>query len=377
VACYACNRLIVSFSTIDYCKRFHTNLSSPQKRRPRRSESSPRATLPTLRDVARAVGASTASVSRALNHPASVSEALLERIQQAARRLGYVPNAAGRVLSLKRSGLAGVIVPAIEHSLAGASVAALQRRFDQAGYSLVLAASGGRPERETACARAMISRGVEAMVLFGSRHEPELLQLLALQGVPYECLGALDDRLPCVGIDQEAAAAIAIRYLFDLGHRRFGVLTPSGGDNDLAVLAVPGYRDAFGGAGISAETLWFAECAHSASAARAAVRQLLEEDRRPTALLCGSDTLAVGVVREASERGDAVPGALSVVGFGDQDFVRHSIPALTTLRLPAIDMGVAAAERLLARLRGESPPAHVEVFAKLVVRGSTGPAPSR
>lgn len=340
----------------------------------------------TLHDVARAAGVSTATVSRAFNRPDTVREALRQRVQAAAAELRYIPNDAARALASHRSRVIGAIVPTIDNAIFAQGVAAIQARVEAAGYGLLLAACDYDLERELAQARTMVGRGIEGLVLVGTRHHPALRDLLREHRVAYVCQGAFApaEEPACVGFDNRRAAYVATRYLLELGHRRIGMVAGIRKDNDRAAGRVEGMRTAMAEAGLAlpatageaaqAADGWLVESAYAYEAARLATRQLLAGVRPPTALVCGNDILALGALRECQARGVAVPGQMSIVGFDDLAPARQASPALTTIRVPTTQMGEAAADFILAALAGESPPA-VEIPFRLVIRASTGPPP--
>jgi DNA-binding LacI/PurR family transcriptional regulator len=162
--------------------------------------------------------------------------------------------------------------------------------------------------------------------------------------------------------------ALAARYLRDvLGHRRFGVIAPAGSGTREGVATALAETGALliVGADPGNEP--------DSEGTRGAIRELLDRDLPPTAVVCGSDVEALATIRECSLRGIAVPGGISIVGFGDWAFGRHATPALTTLRISGATLGMQAGEAVIAALRGESvQPSEAPV--KLVVRGSIGPA---
>ncbi len=340
----------------------------------------------TLHDVARAAGVSTATVSRTFNRPDAVREALRQRVQAAAAELRYIPNEAARALVSHRSRVVGAIVPTIDNAIFAQGVAAIQARVEAAGYGLLLAACDYDPARELAQARTMVGRGIEALVLVGTRHDAALRALLQEHRIAYVCQGAYApaDEPACVGFDNRRAAYVATRYLLQLGHRRIGMVAGICKDNDRATSRVEGMRDAMAEAGLALpgraaggvgpEVLWLVESAYTYDAARLATRRLLAGASAPTALVCGNDILALGALRECQARGRSVPGQVSIVGFDDLAPARQSLPALTTIRVPTGAMGEAAADFVLSALSGGSPVA-VEIPFKLVIRASTGPVP--
>jgi LacI family transcriptional regulator len=330
-----------------------------------------------LVDVARRAGVSTASVSRALNSPQKVSPDLRARIQDALNKLRYVPNGAARALASRRSYTIGAVVPTLSNSIFGTGVAALQQRLEEHGYTLLVANSRYDVGVETQQIRALVERGVDGLVLVGQKHRAATYELVRKFRVPYvnTYMASKGSQHPCVGFDQRAAAARLADYLIELGHRRIGLITYPYTNNDRISARIRGVRDAVARHGMVLPHDMVVEAPYTLPDGRAALRRLLAIDPAITAVMCTTDLHATGVLIEAHALGMAVPSRLSVTGFDDLDASLHQDPPLTTVHIPAQELGIRAADHLVARLRGQAVPRVTLMEAKLVIRGSTGPAP--
>ncbi|MDE2081798.1 MAG: LacI family DNA-binding transcriptional regulator [Burkholderiales bacterium] len=334
--------------------------------------------LPNIEDVARAAGVSTATVSRVLNTPGAVREALRARVADAVARLGYVPHAGARSLKLQRSGTVGAIFPTIDNAIFAKAIDALQQRLAAAGIQLLIATSGYDLETEARQVVNLVTRGAEGLVLCGLSQSPPLLQFLRQRGLPV--VHAMTYPAPpgtaCVGFDNARAIGQAVRYLLDLGHRRIAMLAGITRDNDRAAARVAGVRQALAGAGLSLPPARLVERRYALADAREGFRALMAARPAPTAVLCGNDVLAFGALLESRTLGLAVPAAVSVVGFDDLEMARHIQPSLTTLHVPTQALWHAVADRLIAAIGQQPMPPPLEVEVELVVRESTGPAPA-
>jgi LacI family transcriptional regulator len=321
---------------------------------------------PTLHDVARVAGVSSASVSRALSRPELVSLAVHERVSAAILALDYVPNAAAQALSGRPSRLVGVVVTTLDDPVVALELESLARELAAGGIALVLGlaeAGAGGAER---CARGLIARGADAIVLGGGASPVEPGRVSPGRRVHW----ASFDEAPFApepvssGFDRAKALALGARYLRQLGHLRIGAFA-IGGEH-----CVDAVRVALAGAGIDLLGDTAMDESNSATTASNALDRWQALQLPPTALICGSDAAAVALLRECARRAWVVPAALSLVGFGDTEISRQTRPALTTLRVPAREAGRALARSLLAVLGGQSekPP---ELTAKLVARDST------
>lgn len=331
--------------------------------------------LPTIEDVAAAADVSTATVSRVLNRPDAVREALRQKVQTAVTALGYVPHAGARAMKLRRSGTVGAIFPTVDNPIFAKAIDALQRRLAGSGMQLLLATNGYDPETEKQQALNLLTRGVDALVLCGTGQSDDLLHQLRQRGVPavHVMSWPAPPGLVAVGFDNARAMAQVVRYLLDLGHRRIAMLAGITRDNDRASARLAGVRDALAAAGLALPPRCCVERRYELGAARDGLRVLLAAQPAPTAVICGNDVLAFGAMIEADKLGLAVPAQLSIVGFDDLELAGHLKPGLTTVRVPAEQMWKLAAERVIDMLAGTEVPQATEIDIALVVRGSTAP----
>lgn len=329
----------------------------------------------TIVDVAARAGVSTATASRALNAPARVSPELRARVVASAAALAYVPDPAARRLASRRSGLIGIVTGDLRDGGTAACVGALQPRLAAAGFATLLAVTDGHGAGVREAMAGLVAQGVEAVVLIDcadggatSTAPPGRMLPVVRAG------GSADGPTPGdVVVDATVAGATIARYLLDLGHATFGWVAAAG---DRAWWAA-GLRDGLTAALVAAGGRPPIALAVGPGGAAVAVRAELGGGQTlPSALICADTQLAAAVLRALAGRGIAVPLHVSVVGCGDPPWARQLDPPLTTLRIPADRLGEAAAEQVLARLRGEAPGRRALV-AKLVVRGSTGPAATR
>ena len=333
----------------------------------------------TIRDVARAAGVSVATVSRALNTPDQVTAALRERVSRAASRLGYVVHGAARALASRRSGAMGALFPTLNNPIFATCIDAFQRRLDEHGYSLLVASADYDAARETRELRTLLERGVDGVMLIGAEHAEESWALLR-RGPPAVLVwtqegGAL--ALPAIGFDNQAAARRVAEHLLGLGHRRIGMIAGITRGNDRAAARVAGVREALHAAGLSLDAAGLTERPYTVPDGLAGIRHLMAQPQPPTAVICGNDHLALGAITGARALGVAVPEALSVTGFDDLDFAACAVPPLTTVRVPAAEMGRRAADHLAALAAGEAPPPPVALEAPIVLRGTTARPPRR
>ena len=328
-----------------------------------------------LKDVAKRAGVSTATVSRVINGTAVVSEEMRRRVEQACATLGYIPNGAARALSTRRTRTIGAVVPTIENDGFARTVFALQRSLQQAGRTLLLANSDYDPAIELEAVMRLLSQGIDGLMLIGGEHDKLLRKHLDRKHVPVIEAWTLGDPAASVGFDNARAASVLTDHLLDLGHRRIAVVAGKLENNDRAAARVLGMRESLRRRGLQLQAEWTTAQPYRVGEGRRAARQLLSAGERPTAILCGNDQLAFGVLAEARAMGIAVPRDLSVTGFGDSDYAEFLDPPLTTMRVPAEEIGRRAAAFLLSRINGEQAEHDSIVDVELVIRATTAPPP--
>lgn len=344
----------------------------------RRKVPRPEGSASTVRDVAAAAGVSVATVSRVLNGKATVARELRLKVEAVAANMAYTPHAAAKALASQRFMTIGAIVPTLEEPNFAVGVAALQKRLNAEGYTLLLASSNYDPEEEWRQIRAMCAQGIAGLMLVGSKRAPEVYELLHAKNLPYVNTWVLDKAHPCVGFDNEAIGRTVANYLLDLGHRQFGVISQLSINSDRAAGRLMGVKAALASRGFKLRQEKLIERSHKIEDGRIALREMLAapKSRRPTAVICGTDTIAFGALVEAAAQGLVVPADISITGINDTEFSAHLQPPLTTIRLPVAEVGARAAEYLIDRIAHKPAVVHASVGFSLVARESAGRVPS-
>jgi DNA-binding LacI/PurR family transcriptional regulator len=341
---------------------------------------------PTLLDVARAAGVSRSTASNVFAHPERVRGELREKVESAARELGYAgPDPTGRLL---RSGKVNAIgfKPPSELGVADAIRNPVFRQFiegvgevcEEHGAGLMILSDAKRSSIRTAVVDGFIFSRLDQM----SDVEPALLRRLPVVVVDADA----GPDLPSVRVDSRGGARMAAAHLLGLGHRRFAILSflrafgptrwhPTGAARPLEVAGMPtdqeklaGYAEALAAAGLSIDEVPIVQAEAWAEDAAA---MLLDRAPGATAILSMSVMQGLRVLAEARRRGLSVPRDLSVIAFNDLPEAAVSDPPLTTVDGRTFEKGRIAAELVL----GEGPPRQVLLPTGMILRGSTGPAP--
>jgi LacI family transcriptional regulator len=334
----------------------------------------------TIDHVAAAAKVSTATVSRALNRPETVSTALKEKIHSVIKKLGYIPNAGARSLMLKRSGTIGAIVPTLDNAIFAQGLSEFQRQLNQSGHQLLVASSNYDPDIEATQITNLLTRGVEGIALFGISQQRDALKLLRTRNIPYIHVGSLAAPLNgyTSGFDNAEAIKLGVKHLLDQGHKQFGMLSGITSNNDRAQARVAGTLALLAEKKIYLKPEMIVECAYELQEARLGLKKLLLNNPKITAIICGQDVLALGALLEAQKQGIKVPKELSIVGFDDLEISRHLLPSLTTIHIDAIGMWAQAANHLISQINGvDNLPKKIKANVNLVIRESTTSAPKR
>jgi LacI family transcriptional regulator len=265
----------------------------------------------------------------------------------------------------------GAIVPTIDYAIFARAIQTMQSHLAEAGYYLIVASHEYNPLAEENSLRALIERGIDAVVLVGTDHSSAVLHLIKERDFPCLLTWSIHSSIPSVGFDNVRAGEIAAKHLLGLGHRRFGIISGRLRYNDRARDRLEGIRSALKAKKLTLETAYITEQSFSLNGGRAGFSKLASLGEPPSAIIGGNDLLAIGAMFEAQARGMKVPRQLSIVGIDDLDLASHVSPALTTVHLPSAELGQQAAQILLAMLSGEKKTQTVELPVELVTRGST------
>lgn len=324
----------------------------------------------TLHDVARLAGVAPITASRAVNTPDQVSDEVRQRVQQAIAATGYVPNRLAGGLASARSRLVAAVVPTITGPVFLPTIQALTEALAERGYQLMLGQAGYEGNREDALLEAIIGRRPDGVVLTGIMHSTLGRQRLLGAGIPvvetWDLTTTPIDML--VGFSHVDVGRAVAGYLHGKGRRRLAVVA---GSDERAARRAGAFVAAAQAHGLREPLLRVVQAPTTLRSGREALRELMRGRRKPDAVFCSSDLLALGVLTEAQALGLAVPADLAVVGFGDVDFSADTRPALTTVHINAAAIGRQAAHFIVERAEGRAvEPRIVDIGFSIVERES-------
>jgi DNA-binding LacI/PurR family transcriptional regulator len=334
-----------------------------------------------IKDVAALANVSTATASRALSGRGPVSPEARERVLRASAELRFVPSANAAGLASGRSRNIGVIVPGVDRWFFAKVLRGISEELLDQGYDLSLYTTGGSHEhQEKVLADYLMRQRLDAVVPVALELSARERERLLGIGRPVVGVGGAMPGVFTVGIDQEAAGALATGHLIGLGHRRIAHVT-AGTDPERDFALTPTRRSGFehemARAGLEVRPSWVVTSDFTLNDAYARSKLLLAGPERPTAVFAASDEMAAGTVLAARDLGLRVPDDVSVVGVDGHEL--GEVFGLTTVRQFPERQGARAAGLLLQQLGPGGPvgtPGHEMVPTEFVVRSSTC-APAR
>ena len=334
--------------------------------------------MSTLADVAQKAGVSKSTASRALSGRGSVSSSTQKKVSAAARELGFVASSAAESLATGRSRNIAVVTPFINRWFYSEVIDGVESALIGAGYDLTLyRLTDNIDQRRQLFDYFLVRKGVDAVIaltLFISDDEVRRLRKL---GKPVVGVGGLIPHVPTLSIDEVATARRATEHLIELGHRR---IVHVGGDQekqlDFEVHSnrLSGFRIALADADLTQDNDFYADDFDIPGGYRSARVVLADPATRPTAIVAGSDEIALGVIMAARELGLDVPRDLSVIGIDGHPLGETF--GLTTMNQHPANQGSLAVSQALAQLGGawdESDDTHLELQVDLKLRSSTAP----
>jgi LacI family transcriptional regulator len=338
----------------------------------------PRLKRVTTHDVAKRAGVSQPTVSLVLsrNATARVSAETRERVLEAARELGYVTNVVARSLVSNRSYAIGVIVPDLRNPFFADVVSGAERVVSEAGFAVLLCETREIPgDRHI---QTLLERQVDGIMVdaIGASSLPSAM----LTGVNLVLIDEPPDKWPGVASDALGAGRLAAEHLLSLGHSRFGFIGPSTNVHAIR-MRERGFVSTLASQGIRLESQMLRRVPATAAGGQIGMRAILDSQHPPTAVFCVNDLVAAGALKVCSMDGVRVPSEMSIVGCDDIELASLLVPELTTVAIPARELGARAARLLLQAIQNEAPDKRAAsrtqrtISSRLVVRGTTAPPP--
>ncbi len=323
------------------------------------------------------IGVSVSTVSRSLaGHPA-ISVETRSAVQAAAAELGYRIPMAGRRPKKPPTKLIGVVVGALHNRFMTLLLTHLHDALQELGYQITLVIDSMNDSLDVLAFRPLIDGYLDGLIFATATLDSPVVAEMQRRGIPMVLVvRSVDDvMVDTVEIDNIHAGAVAAEHLYQLGHRRIGLIMGpqnTSTSRDRAKGALDWFREA----GLPADAVSILWCEYTTEAGYSSAVSMLGESIPVTGIVAGNDTIALGVLEAAKRQGIPVPNQLSIIGFDDMPMAGSPLVGLTSIRQPVEAMARTAARRLVERIRagGMGAPVHDVLPIQLVRRDTTGPA---
>ncbi|WP_199884976.1 LacI family DNA-binding transcriptional regulator [Pseudomonas bohemica] len=330
---------------------------------------------PTMQDVAREAGVSTATVSRVLaGFKGATTDETAERVREVAAQLGYVVNSVAASLRKERSSSVGLILADVANPFFGRLASGVEQTLSANGISVLLANSGNSVTEEERLLRLMAEKQVDAVIMASSAANGEHIRDAVARGMRIVLVDSelQDVDIDTVLIDNQLAAQKAVEHLLALGHREIAIVTGQlQASFDQERLA--GYHAAFAQRGLKPPKKLTLNGDSTYEGGHSAVQALLGRPSKVTAVFATNNLMSTGAITAILEAGLRIPDDLSLIGFDDMEWYPIFKPAITAIAQPAYRLGQIAAQRLLERFAADAVLASARVIleTEFIVRAST------
>lgn len=329
--------------------------------------------ISTVKDVAKKAGVSAMTVSRVLNGTGSVSEKTRLKVQEAARELHYYGNSVARSLRVNETKTIGVVLSDSSEMILSSVLRSIQDVAGENGYTVITANTDRRRNRERHAVETLLQKHIDGLIMvaplsFGK----EDIGWLKSLGVPFVMLmrSCDDDEVDSVMNDNERGGYLAGEYLCRIGCRRFAFLPLQNSPSSKARL--DGFYQAMDDCSVSRDESLVQEVTQDAEVGYEAARDLADRLRDYDVVVCGCDTVAMGVMRALADAGIRIPEDILVMGYDGIEIGKYMVTPLTTIAQPFTQIGRTGIQVLLDRIREPKAPARKIMFeGELLVRQST------
>lgn len=330
----------------------------------------------TIKDIARILGISASTVSRALKDHPDINVDTKKAVNELAQKLKYQPNAVALSLKNSRSNTIGVIIPEIVHYFFSSVISGIEDVASQKGFTVIICQSNESYDREVANARTLLSHRVDGILVSVSKETHDFDHFMNLQegGIPLVFFDRIapDINADQVIIDDMEASYKATRHLIETGRKRIAHFA---GPQTLIIGRdrLQGYLNALTEAGLPIDNRLIIE-ADTFEKARNAVMELIDSGNVPDGIFAVNDLTAIGAMQTIQKKGFKIPDEISIVGFSDGRFSGITDPNLTSVDQHGYEMGTTAAEMLFNRILSTESiyiPEVKVLNAELIIRGSS------
>lgn len=338
----------------------------------------------TIIDVAKAANVSKSTAARALTGADEVSKRTREKVARVAEELGYRPNGLARSMITGNTETVGVVIPDMSNRFFSGALQSIARTVRRHGYELLVSSTEGELDLERRSVELLATKRVDGLIVAPTSTDTDHLRRLADDGTALVLLDRAAPGIPSAGfvsVNNIEASRLAVDHLIALGHQHIGIISETRYDPSLSdatepsgllpsAIRVAGYVRAMADAGLPLRS---ERSSYSSADAYRATTALLRERPRVTAVYCTDNVLSAGAFAAVQDSGRRCPEDVSLIGFDDHEWATLVRPTLTVVAQPTEEIGVTAAEALLAGIGGAVRPTTHLLSGKLVTRDSTAP----
>ena len=337
-----------------------------------RSKTDQKPTQPTIHDVARLAGVSTATVSRVLANYSAVSEKTRQRVLDAIRELNYQVNRTASNLRKSKFSKIGVMITDIQNPFFGTVVRGIEKVTIESDYTIILGNSDEDPVREKKLITMLLEEGVAGIIFVPTRADCEIYEVLSNSSTPFVVIDRKIKQCDAdsVSVDGHAGSASAVEHLIELGHKRIAFI---GGLEHLSVMQERenGFLETVQKHGLPVLDEYLRHGDNRQDGGYREMKALLTLEQPPSAVLIANNLMTLGGLKAIHESGIQIPQQISLIGFDDMDWAPSLQPPLSVVAQPAFEMGEKAALALLERIREPGvPPKKILLKTKLILRDS-------
>lgn len=324
----------------------------------------------TIKDIAKALGLSTSTVSRALRDTHEISAATKKIVLAYAKEIGYQPNPIALSLKERRSKSIGVVVSEVANSFFSQAINGIESIAYDRGYHVIISQTHESYEREVINVQHLASRSVDGLLVSLSSQTQDIshLKYLHEKGLPIVFFDRVADEINThkVIADNEKGAFEATEHLIKSGYRRIAHLTSSS-QLSISIERLSGYEAALKKHGLTVNPAYIKHCPHGGmlyAETESAIKELLALPEKPDAIFVAGDRLSTGCLSVFKNLKVEVPNDMAIAGFSNSDVLDLFNPSLTSVRQPAFEIGQLATQMLLQLIEAKYP---VEEFEKKVL----------
>ncbi|GAB6106956.1 LacI family DNA-binding transcriptional regulator [Fusibacter bizertensis] len=329
-----------------------------------------------IKDIAKLAGVGVSTVSRVINQHTDVKDETRSHVQEIIEKYNYIPNNSARNLKRNESMDVGILIKGMYNPFFARMIQSIEKRLSYAGYSAIIHYNIEGNKDIDAANEFIMEKKLKGVICLGGDFDQLTDQEIQRLGVPFILASTeIPDKLnrelfSSVIIDNEKAAYDAVKYLFELGHKKIALITTGNEDKSVGTIRTQGYLRALIEQKIEKRENYFDVGAYTFETGYEAMSRLLEKADDITAVFAISDVMAIGAAKAIYESGKKIPEDISLIGFDDIDYAEFYNPPLTTVHQPVEEIAESTADIMIGILDDDLKHQHIVFDTEIVIRNS-------